>query len=395
MFQISHGLLTRMINHKWLVACCLGASLFISSTQAAVLEHYSQADTLAWLAHYQPEAIGHDTHLSFPQFINEIASNRVVFVGETHDRYDHHLNQLAILKALHQRNPRLAIGVEWFQQPFQPVVNAWLAGKIDENTLLRETGYFDRWRYDYRMLRPVMEYAKVNHLPVIALNAPTELTRKVSRVGLHGLSPQERRQLPMHLTPPNPSYRSRLEKIFAAHGEGGREVDNFMLVQRIWDETMAQNIRRFLQVNPDWQMLVFSGSGHISNEAGIPDDLARQVPGIRLATVLSSDRQDIQPGEADYFLLTQPLSLPPTGKLGVWLEDRNGGLRIGEMPENSAARRAGLRAGDQLTSVNGHAVRNMSDLMLTLAAYKPGQRVKVTIARKGQPGLAVYAVILQ
>lgn len=385
-----------MVTHKWRATCCLVAVLLLpGSVLAEVLEHHSQADTLAWVARNLPAAISHDTPLPFPQLINELANNRVVFVGETHDRYDHHLNQLAILRALHQRNPRLAIGVEWFQQPFQSVLDEWLAGKIDENTLLRKTGYFDRWRYDYRMLRPIMEYAKANHLPVIALNAPTELTRKVSHGGLGSLSRQEQGQLPAQLTPPDPAYRSRLEKIFAEHAGERHQLNNFMLVQRIWDETMAQNIRRFLQPNPDWHMLVFSGSGHISHGAGIPADIAKQMPGIHVATVLSSDRQDVQSGVVDYFLLTQPRSLPPTGKLGVWLDAEGGHLRIGEMAESSAARRAGLQAGDQLMAINGKAVRSMCDLMLTLANDKPGQRVKVTIVRAGVATPSVYDVTLQ
>lgn len=384
-----------MINLKWLPVSCLLASLLWSSAQAEILEHHSQADVLAWVSRYQPDAVSHSARLPFTQFINEVHNNRVIFVGETHDRYDHHLNQLAVLQALHQRNPRLAIGVEWFQQPFQPVLDAWLAGKIDESELLRKTGYFDRWRYDYRMLRPVMEYAKDNHLPVIALNASTELTRKVSRNGLQGLTPEERHQLPAHLSPPDPAYRSRLEKIFAEHASEGRRLDNFMLVQRIWDETMAQNIWRFLNPNPDWQMLVFSGSGHISHGGGIPADLAQQMSGIRMATVLSSDRQDVQPGVVDYFLLSQPRSLPPTGKLGVWLETQGGQLRIGEMAENSASRRVGLQAGDQLTAINDQPVRSMSDLMLALADYKPGQKVSVTVAREGGKVAPAYVVTLQ
>jgi uncharacterized iron-regulated protein len=30
-----------------------------------------------------------------------LAAKRVVFIGEQHDRYDHHLNQLAIIEAIH------------------------------------------------------------------------------------------------------------------------------------------------------------------------------------------------------------------------------------------------------------------------------------------------------
>ncbi|MDD5391716.1 MAG: ChaN family lipoprotein [Thiothrix sp.] len=394
MFQNPHRLLTKMMNHKLLVACCLGFTLFAASGQAAMLEHRSQPEVLAWLGNYQPEVVSADKRLPFPALMDALGHNRVVFVGETHDRYDHHLNQLAILQALHQRNPRLAIGVEWFQQPFQPVVDDFLAGKIDENELLRRTAYFDRWRYDYRMLRPIMEYAKANHLPVIALNAPAELTRKVSHGGLQALSPAERAQLPASISPPDEAYRSRLAKIFAEHS-GKQQLENFVQVQRIWDETMAQNISRFLQPNPAWQMVVFSGSGHISHGAGIPQDVAQQMPDIKLATVVSSDMRDIQPDMADYFILTRPYSLPPTGKLGVWLNTIGKTVQIGEMAAGSAAQKAGLQTGDRLASLDGIAITSMTDLMLTLAQYKPGQQVQVQVARAGETNLSAYAVTLQ
>lgn len=373
----------------------LGLYTLSMTAQAVVLEHTTQQQVLDWLNSHQPQAIAGDRKLSFARFMEELERDRVVFVGEIHDRYDHHLNQLAILQGLHQKNSKLAIGVEWFQQPFQAVIDEFLADKIDENELLRRTDYFDRWRYDYRMLRPIMEYAKANHLPVIALNTPAELTHKISRGGLQALNPDERAQLPATITPPDESYRHRLEQVFAEHTIDKARLANFMLVQRVWDETMAQNINRFLQPRPDWHMVVFSGIGHITHGNGIPQDITDSNPSIKTATVVSSDARDIQPGLVDYFVLTQPLSLPATGKLGVWLHNVDKGVRIGELIDNSPARRAGLKAGDRLVKFDGIAINSMADLMLALAEREPGQKVKVDIERKGIPGLVVHNIVLQ
>lgn len=304
-------------KHECLAACCLALVCWAANVNATVLQHRTMQDVLAWLGNYHPPAVHEGKRLVFPALIEALEKHRVVFIGETHDRYDHHLNQLAILQALHRRNPHIAIGVEWFQQPFQPAIDAWLAGKIDEAELLRRTEYFDRWRYDYRMLRPIMEYAKANGLPVIALNVPTELTRKIAQGGLEALSPSQREQLSVNITPPDAAYRSRLEKAFKQHAGAQHQLDKFMLVQRVWDETMAHNIMRFLQPNPAWRMVVFSGSGHISHGAGIPQDLARQFPGISITTVASGDESDMQAGVVDYYLLTKPLVLPATEPLAV------------------------------------------------------------------------------
>ncbi len=395
MFEDSHKLFpTLMTKIRFIISALLLYSVSLVA-QGAVLEHTNQQQVLEWINTHQPSVIMGEKKLNFPDFINQLARNRVVFVGEIHDRYDHHLNQLAILQGLHQQNPKLAIGVEWFQQPFQPVIDEFLAGKISESELLRRTDYFDRWRYDYRMLRPIMEYAKANHLPVIALNAPAELTRKISRGGLQALKPEERAQLPATITPPDESYRQRLEQVFAEHTTDKARLANFMLVQRVWDETMAQNISRFLQPRPDWRMVVFSGIGHITHGNGIPQDIADSNPNFKTATIVSTDARDIQPGLVDYFLLTQPLSLPATGKLGVWLHTADKGVRVGELTDNSPARRAGLKAGDRLVKLDGIAINNMADLMLTLADREPGQKVKVDIERKGTPGLVVHNIILQ
>ncbi len=83
--------------------------------------------------------------------IPRLADRRVVFVGEAHDRYEDHLNQLAIIRGLHQRGADLAIGMEMFQQPFQAALDAYIAGEIDEDEMLRRTDYFERWRFDYRL----------------------------------------------------------------------------------------------------------------------------------------------------------------------------------------------------------------------------------------------------
>lgn len=360
-----------------------------------MVEHNTLGDALAYIGEHPPAAVNQDKRLAFPALVETLATKQVVFVGEVHDRYDHHLNQLAVLQALQQKNPNMAIGVEWFQQPFQPVVDAYLAGKISESELLSRSGYYERWRYDYRLLRPVMEYAKAKRIPVLALNAPVELTRKVSKGGLESLTPTERAQLPAKINPPDAPYRARLEKVFAEHSKDRQQFDRFLLVQRIWDETMAQNVARYLQAYPQQQMVVFSGTGHISHGAGIPQDVARQLPGIKLATVASSDPKEVQAGVVDYFLLSKAVDLPPTGKLGVMLDEKNHALTILDLDTNSAAGKAGLQKGDRLASVDGVAIRSMADLKVVLAGHKPGERVSVEVERRGMVNLLKYTVILR
>ncbi|WP_020393638.1 ChaN family lipoprotein [Thiolinea disciformis] len=356
-----------------------------AQASTATLQHQTQADVLSYIQHYQPPASNGEKKLSFLELSAQLKNKRIVFVSEIHDRYDHHLNQLAILKAMHQQNPNIALGVEWFQQPFQHVVNAYLAGKINENELLRQTDYYERWRYDFRMLRPILEFAKANKIPVLALNAPSEITRKIALSGLSQLTPSERAQIPAQITPPSESYQQRLKQVFAQHSREESHFKNFALAQRVWDETMAANIVQFLKQNPQTRMVVLAGQGHMSFGSGIPADVKRQLPKESMLTIHSTSARDIQRGQADYFILSEYQSLPPTSKLGVWLDSKPNGVHIGKLIPNSAAAKAGLQEGDRITRINDQVIDSSSDLFLTLAQYRPGEQVQIGIERRSAP----------
>lgn len=379
-----------------LALICIFTSVASIPVQATTLEHRTLAEVNAFLDGWKPVAIDGNKQISFPELMQRLQSKRVVFVGETHDRYDHHINQLLILRALHRQNPNIGIGVEWFQQSFQPVLNNYLAGKITEDQLLEQTDYYNRWRYDFRMLRPILEYAKANKLPVIALNAPAELTSKVGMQGLESLSKTERAQLPAEITPAAGSYLNKLRQVFADHAHGQGQFENFAMVQRIWDETMAANIVQFLQANEKSRMIVFAGSGHVSAKAAIPNDVSRRLPKTSKATIHSVDVRERLNDEVDYQLLTQFLSLPPTGKLGAWLVPAKNGVGIGKLVPDSAADKAGLHEGDKIISINGKAIENAGDLYTCLAKYKPGEKIKLGVKQpdlKGQPPREVFYTI--
>ena len=155
--------------------------------------------------------------------IPRLADRRVVFVGEAHDRYEDHLNQLAIIRGLHQRGADLAIGMEMFQQPFQAALDAYIAGEIDEDEMLRRTDYFERWRFDYRLYRPILRLAREQGIPVVALNLEREITTKVGDGGLEALSAEERARIPAVIDRDDPAYRARVKGVFDLHPRRGKE----------------------------------------------------------------------------------------------------------------------------------------------------------------------------
>jgi len=59
--------------------------------------------------------------------------------------------------------------------------------------MLERTGYFDRWRFDYRLYRrhPVREG---EWHPDRRADAPIELTNRISEVGIEGLTTDEKQK---------------------------------------------------------------------------------------------------------------------------------------------------------------------------------------------------------
>lgn len=310
-----------------------------------------------------------------------LADKRVVFVGETHDRLDHHLTQLEIIRRLHALHPRLAIGMEAFQQPFQAVLDDYIAGNLSERELLRDSEYYTRWRFDFRLYAPILRYAREHQLPVVALNLPVELTRKVGREGHAALTEAERAGLPAGIDRSDTGYEQRLREVFNHHPAGGRSFDNFLEVQLLWDEGMAERAADYLLSHPDYHMVVLAGSGHIARGSGIPRRLERRLQA-NSAIVLNGWEGELSPDLADFILLSEPRALPPSGKFGLLLESENPVPVVMACMPDSPCTRAGLEQGDRFLSIDGEPIEDMTDLRLAMWDKLPGDTVTLEVSRK-------------
>lgn len=222
---------------------------------------------------------------SISQIMPKLAQANVLYLGETHDSLEDHKNQLKIIRELYQTNPKIAIALEMFQRQSQGIVNQYLAGKLTEKELLEKSEYKKRWGFPWENYAPILRFAKEKKLPILALNTPSEITRKVAREGKMSLSPSERQLIPpfSEIRTDNEEYRQRLLAAFqqhqaASHGSSA-DFERFFLAQVLWDETMAEGIANFVKVNRDYQVVVLAGVGHIIYGYGIPSRVARRLKG--------------------------------------------------------------------------------------------------------------------
>ncbi len=234
--------------------------------------------------------------ISTADMVRQMQQADVVYLGETHDRAADHAAQLAIIQTLHDRAPNLAIGLEMFQRPYQKLLDRYIAGELDEAGLRDRSEYDKRWGFDWELYAPILRYAKAQKIPLIALNTPQEVTRKVSRQGLASLNWNDRRFIPplSEIRTAPDAYRKMLADIFTNMHPAGKTTDptrfdRFFQAQVLWDETMAERITQI----PHRPVVVLVGQGHLVYRYGIPDRVDRRRPGLKQIVILLSPESDM------------------------------------------------------------------------------------------------------
>lgn len=237
-----------------------------------------------------------------------LAQANVIYLAETHDRPEDHQAQLQIIQALYQRRPDLVIGMEMFQQPYQPALDRYLAGQLTEAQLQVATQYQQQWGFPWEFYAPILRFAQAKQVPVVALNLPSEITRKVARTGLESLTVAERQAIPDDILKGPDSYRSRLLSLYQDSHQGhgnSTGFDRFFLAQVLWDETMADRIAALIKANPKGLVVVLVGQGHVNYGEGIPDRVARRLSSqsLQQVSVLLNPTQEQARDQAiaDYF----------------------------------------------------------------------------------------------
>jgi uncharacterized iron-regulated protein len=314
------------------------------------------------------------------EVIESVSGKKIVYVGEYHDRFAHHNVQLEVIKGLYKKNKKIAIGMEMFQRPFQRVLDDYIAGRIDEREFLRKSEYFKRWGFDYNLYKPILDFAAQERIPVVALNIQREIVDKVSKGGINSLSEAEKMEVPAQMDFSDNEYRDRIRKVFLMHNSSGeKNFDFFYQSQILWDEAMSMSVDEFLKKNPDYQMVVLAGSGHIQYGSGIPKRTFRR-NGYDYAIILND--VDVERNIANYIVFPKPMDGITSPKLMVSLKEEREKVTIAGFPENSVSEKAGLKEGDIIVSLDNIAIKSVDDVRIHLFYKKRGDAVKVKVLRK-------------
>jgi uncharacterized iron-regulated protein len=345
-------------------------------------------------------------NLPVRELMSDLTSRSVVLLGERHDSVEHHLWQLQMIAALHAARPDMVIGLEMFPRRVQPVLDRWVAGDLSETEFLRQSEWRDVWQFDPELYLPIFRFARMNRVPMVALNVDHRFTRAVGQKGFDAV-PQTEREGIGRPADASPQYLERLHEVFLEHvrrGQGDKQESaagsssmedpafrHFVESQLVWDRAMAEGIAAALKRTPAPLVVGVLGSGHILNRYGVPHQL--EALGVTSVAVLvpwdgGADCATLVEGYAHAVFgigAPQATEEPKRQQLGVWVEPAAGGVRIRQVEKGSIAEAAGVREGDIVVEVAGLPAKQPGDVAEAVQRQAPGTWLPMKVQRGADP----------
>lgn len=307
---------------------------------------------------------------------------------------------------LHTLRPSMVIGFEMFPRRVQPVLDRWVAGELTEAEFLQQAEWGKVWSMPAELYLPLFHFARLNRIPMLALNIDAELTRRIADKGWDGV-PEGEREGVGRPAAALPAYEDFLFEIHSQHAQmrmhgkdkarparGDAAFRNFVESQLAWDRAMAEALltgrARHAAADGSLPLVVgIMGNGHVRHGHGVAHQLAAlgepsvgQLMPVEAATPCA----ELPAGLADAVFAVPALRQPPPPppRLGVGLEDAEGGIRIAELTAGSLAERTGLRRGDLITEAAGAPVKRSGQLIGLIRRQPAGTWLPLQVMREGK-----------
>jgi len=239
------------------------------------------------------------TFSDFESMLADLARADAVFVGEQHDDPNTHRLELAIVEGLTRRGVSVVVALEMFERDVQSQVEGYAAGRITEEQFLKDSRPWPRYASDYR---PLIEFAKAHHLPIVASNVPRRIASDVSKNGMPAiekLGSDDRAFAAREvLCPTSGDYYQRFGEAMGGH-EGANA--NFYFAQCVKDETMGESVATAFQKNATGRVTIVhvNGAFHSDFGEGTADAARRRMPGRRIAVVSMLPVDDLDTTKPD------------------------------------------------------------------------------------------------
>jgi len=345
---------------------------------------------------------------------HSLSKTKVVLLGEDHDNPEHHRWQLQTMSAIYALEPGMVLGFEAFPRSTQKILDQWVAGDINEKDFLEAVDWEKIWRFNKDFYMPMFHFARMNRIPMYALNVNRELVSKVGDKGWDNI-PEKEREGVSKPAEPSRDYIEVLAQVFSQHmpkhahgGEGEESTElsekeiqeiiekpsfqRFIQGQLLWDRAMAEVFHSAVKEKGHPMIVGVLGAGHIMGNYGVPHQLNSM--GIKnIKTLMAWDGsiecQQLLDGAVDiaFGIVEIPRAEleaeEERPRLGVYLE-HNDGVLITRLVAGSVAEKTGLQVNDKVTNIAGKSVEKVSDVVKAVKATAFGTWLPMTIIRDGK-----------
>lgn len=253
--------------------------------------------------------------VTIDKIISDCADADVLFFGEEHNDSVCHYLESEIFKALYNRyGDKVVLSLEMFETDNQLPLSEYLEGFIPEDRFRKDARLWSNYK-DYR---PMIEFAKENHIQVIAADPPRRYVNMVSRLGMSSLNNLSKEA--KKLLPPLPydtlsgRYREKFEEIM--QGSPGSTNPNVYYSQCLWDAGMSYSIYKYLKKHKHQKVFHCVGGFHTAEKLGTAEQLKMRNKRLRIlniASVSDSSFNSSNPAGfekfsnlGDYVLITNP-----------------------------------------------------------------------------------------
>lgn len=253
----------------------------------------------------------------------------VLFYGEQHnDSVTHYLEKTIFEMMFSKFNSSLTLSMEMFDRDVQPVMNEYLYGFIREKNFKKDARVWS----NYNNYRPMVEFAKENHLHIICANAASRYTNLAGRKGESELMklPKESKLnfAPLPYDTATGAYHEKLwemsghsmnpttpisdtAKVQAAPSIMGNF--NLVVAQSLWDATMAYSIAEYWKKNSTKKIMQVNGRFHSDEGFAIVTQLKKYSPKCK-PLIISAGSDDSFPNIdwtqyknlGDFIIITDP-----------------------------------------------------------------------------------------
>ena len=249
--------------------------------------------------------------LGFQDMIAALSTYDVVFVGEEHDSRQAHAAELSILQGLHSGDSTIVLGLEMFERDVQDVLDSYLEAVIAESSFLSRSRPWPNYESDYK---PLVEFAKVNKIPVVAANVPRRAASAVAKSG--EISPAvlgpDSVYMPKALYLDSQEYCDRFAETMEGMPKSGpmadMMIDGLFKAQVLKDAAMAEALFPWLDLGR--KVVFFCGRFHSDYHLGIPYQLLKTHPDLKIAVVTLAPVSEVMTAEeraqiADFIWLNE------------------------------------------------------------------------------------------